>query len=68
MKISLLEPLGVPEEKICCIREMQKTAELVDVTGLDSIYILHDVFYISRGHRVRDTVKSRIENAGRCAE
>lgn len=57
---------GVPEEKMICIRGMQETAELADVSGVDSIYILHDVYYVSRGHAVRDAVIKRIEEAGGC--
>ena len=49
-----------------CIRGMQETAELADVSGVDSIYILHDVYYVSRGHAVRDAVIKRIEEAGGC--
>ncbi|MBR4231638.1 MAG: DUF1727 domain-containing protein [Oscillospiraceae bacterium] len=59
---------GVPEEKMICIRGMQETAGFADVSGIDSIYILHDVYYVSRGHAVRDAVIKRIEDAGRCSE
>ena len=59
---------GVPEEKTVCIRGMQETADIADISGIDSIYILHDVYYVSRGHAVRDAVIKRIEEAGRCTE
>lgn len=59
---------GIPEEKMVCIRGMAETAELVDPEGIDSIYILHDVHFITRAHAVRDAVKKRIEEAGRCEQ
>ena len=58
---------GIPEEKMVCIRGMAETADLVDLAGIDNIYILHDVHYITRAHAVRDAVQKRIEEAGRCA-
>ena len=56
---------GIPEEKTVCIRGMSETAELVDTEGIDSIYILHDVNFVSRARAVRDAVQKRIEEAGR---
>ncbi len=57
---------GIPEEKMVCIQQMPETANLVDTEGIDAVYILHDVNYVSRAHKVRDTVQKRIEEAGRC--
>ena len=51
---------GVPAEKIVCLRQELDTADYVDTTGIDKIYILHDVNAISRGRKIRDLVKSRI--------
>ena len=41
-------------------RQELDTADYVDTTGIDKIYILHDVNAISRGRKIRDLVKSRI--------
>lgn len=35
---------GIPEEKIACIEDDVKTADLVDLTKSDKVYILYDVF------------------------
>ena len=43
LKLRLLMA-GIPEEKISCIEEDTKTAELVDLTKSDKVYILYDVF------------------------
>lgn len=56
---------GLPAEKTVCIRGMAETAEYVDTSGIDSIYILHDVNFVSRARAVRDAVQKRIEEAGR---
>ncbi|MBQ1409919.1 MAG: DUF1727 domain-containing protein [Oscillospiraceae bacterium] len=56
---------GIPPEKTVCIQSMTETAELVDTEGIDSIYILHDVNFVSRARAVRDAVQKRIEAAGR---
>ena len=59
---------GIPEEKLVCIPQMPETAQLVDTQGIDAIYILHDVNYVSRAHKVRDEVQKRIQEAGRCGQ
>lgn len=59
---------GIPEEKLVCIPQMPETAQLVDTQGIDAIYILHDVNYVSRAHKVRDEVQKRIREAGRCGQ
>ena len=59
---------GIPEEKMVCIRQMPETAGLVDTQGIDAIYILHDVNYVSRAHKMRDEVQKRIREAGRSGQ
>ncbi len=55
---------GVPEEKLVCMRDMFETANFVDTQGIDRIYVLHDVNSITRGRKIRDAVKARIEQEG----
>ncbi len=43
LKLRLLMA-GIPEEKIACIEDDAKTAELVDLEAADKVYILYDVF------------------------
>ncbi len=58
---------GVPKEKLVCVRDPDETAQYVDTTGVEHIYVLHDVNFVSRGHKVRDAVKQRIlEQRGCC--
>lgn len=51
---------GVPEEKIICVQKMLDTAEYIDTSGIEKVYILHDVNYITPGHRVMARIKERI--------
>lgn len=52
---------GIPESRIVCVRGMEETAQYVDISGIEKVYVLHDVNYITPGHRVLETVKARIE-------
>lgn len=51
---------GIPQEKLLCLRDPFETAKYVDVSGVERIYVLHDVNFISRGHQVRDEIAQRI--------
>lgn len=57
---------GIPREKLVCLRDPDETPEHLDFQGVDKIYVLHDVNFITRGHRVRDAVKQRLLEPGRC--
>ncbi|MBP0970130.1 MAG: hypothetical protein J5744_08300, partial [Oscillospiraceae bacterium] len=52
---------GCPAEKIVCTADMNETADLVDIEGVDSIYLIHDVLMVSRALSVRDRLRARIE-------
>lgn len=52
---------GVPAEKIVCVRDPFETPEYVDTEGMEHIYVLHDVNFISRGHQIRDDIAQRIK-------
>lgn len=58
---------GVPEEKIVCIRQELETSRYVDTSGIDKIYVLHDVNSITRGRKIRDAIKERILQEGGAA-
>ncbi len=51
---------GVPEEKIICVRDPFETVNYVDFEGIESIFVLHDVYFISKGHQIRDQIKQKI--------
>ncbi len=55
---------GLPEEKICCVKDIFETAKLVNHEGVDKILVLHDVNCVSRGHAVRDAVIDCIKAKG----
>ncbi len=55
---------GLPEEKICCVKDIFETAKLVNHKGVDKIFVLHDVNSVSRGHAVRDAVIECIKAKG----
>lgn len=55
---------GVPAEKLVCVRQESDAAQYVDLTGIEEIYVLHDVNAISRGRQVRDQIKARILQEG----
>ncbi len=52
---------GIPADKIICIADLSEAAGLVDIKGIDSIYLIHDILLVSRFQSLRDTIKNRIE-------
>lgn len=60
---------GIPAEKLVCLREEGDTPAYVDLSGVEKIFILHDVNAVSRGRMIRDAVKARIlEKRGELVE
>ena len=51
---------GVPREKIVCIRDPFETPRYVDTQGVQEIFVLHDVVFISRGRQVRDKIAEKL--------
>ncbi len=51
---------GIPKEKIVCVRDPFETPKYVDCSGVERIYVLHDVNFISRGHQIRDEIAQKI--------
>ena len=51
---------GVPREKIVCIRDPFETPKYVDTQGVQEIFVLHDVVFISRGRQVRDKIAEKL--------
>ena len=48
---------GIPPEKIVCVKDYKETPNHVLTEGVDSIYVLHDVNFVSRGKEVKDKIK-----------
>lgn len=55
---------GVPREKIICVSDVDKIADVVSGEGVDKIYILHDVNSVFKGHSVRDAIKEKLTARG----
>lgn len=54
---------GIPAERIVCVRDPFDTPQYVDTEGVEHIYVLHDVNFISRGHRIRDEIAAGIRES-----
>lgn len=55
---------GIPAEKLVCLRHEEDTPYYVDTSGIEKIYVLHDVNAVSRGKAVRDAVRRWILSGG----
>ena len=61
MKLRLLMA-GIPEERIAYIDEDEKTAELVDLTVADKVYVLYDVYTVAFAKSIKKRLTERIES------
>ena len=52
-----------PEDRIVCVRDPFETAQYVDTQGIQKIYVLHDVNFITNSHKIRDAIADRIRQA-----
>ena len=55
---------GIPEDRIVCVRDPFETSEYVDIQGIQKIYVLHDVNFITNSHKIRDSIAARIREGG----
>lgn len=57
-----LKLAGIPEEKVVCVRDENTIPEYVEFDGIDSIYILHDVYTVSKAKNIKERIKERMLN------
>ena len=55
---------GIPEDRIVCVRDPFETSKYVDIQGIQKIYVLHDVNFITNSHKIRDSIAARIREGG----
>lgn len=55
---------GIPEEKIVYAPREEDAIQLVDIHGVEKIYLLHDVHAISRSVRICEAIQNRIKTEG----
>ena len=54
---------GVPEEKICCVKDELEAVDSLSFEDIDNIYILHGVDSLDIANKVRDEVIRRVREA-----
>ena len=50
---------GVPAEKIVCVEEEADVPSVVDTEGIDKVYVLFEIDFVSKARRVRDAIVAR---------
>lgn len=58
----------IPKEKIAHLRDNEKAASLLDVTDMDAVFILYDVYTIGLANRVKEQVKEILGTGARSQE
>lgn len=55
-----LKLAGIPEEKVVCVRDENTIPEYVEFDGIESIYVLHDVYTVSKAKNIKERIKERM--------
>lgn len=50
---------GIPEEKIVCIEDESKVPLYVDTDGIESVYVLFEIDYVTKALKWRDAIVER---------
>lgn len=53
---------GVPEEKIVCVEKEEDTYKSLKYKNIDKILILHEVYYVTGAHNLKNKIKDVIMN------
>lgn len=56
---------GIPEDKILSIDDDVKTGELVDLNGIDKVFVLHDIYTTHFAQAVQKRLAERLRNGER---
>lgn len=59
---------GIPAEKLTFVQDYHEVVKYVPTTGVDTVYVLHDVNFVTRGQQIRDEIKQKLLDAGRNEE
>ncbi len=51
---------GIPEDRIICCNDEMDTYKYVDVTDVDYIYIMHEVYFVKKSQELKKLVINRI--------
>ena len=55
---------GIPEERIACCDDDVASAELVDLAGVEHVYILHDIYTTQYAEKIMGRLCARLEKEG----
>ena len=50
---------GVPEERIVCVEDEDAVPNYVDTEGIDRVYVLYEIDFVTKGQRLRDAIAER---------
>ena len=50
---------GVPEEKIVCVENEADVPQYVDTEGIDRVYVLYEIDFVTKGQQIRDAIVER---------
>lgn len=57
-----LKLAGIPEEKVVCVRDENTIPEYVTFDGIESIYVLHDVYTVSKAKNIKEKIKEKMSS------
>ncbi len=50
---------GIPPERIACAEREEDVAQYVDTEGIERVYVLFDVDFVTKARRIRDAIVAR---------
>ena len=50
---------GIPPEKIVCVEDEADIVEHVDREGIEKVYVLFEIDFVSKARRLRDSIVER---------
>ncbi len=56
-----LKLAGIPEEKVVCVRDENTIPDYVVFDDIESIYVLHDVYTVSKAKNIKEKIKEKMQ-------
>ncbi len=56
-----LKIAGIPEEKIAMTKYEKDTADLVELEGIDTVLVLHDIFHMEAKNYIKEELLKKVE-------
>lgn len=54
---------GIPEEKIVAVEDESEVPNYIDTKGIDSVYVLFEIDYVTKGRNMRDAIVEKAKEA-----